>query len=164
MKLLDFGKKLGALGAVVTVIEGSNQLFDYVLYPTVILWLGTIKGGIAMTVLALVMNYIIVVWYNRTQHDWFGLEWLRLQETIEAQTFFGKILRKLLYIGRWPAYIGISIYDPAYGFIFLRGRKSEGINLNRADWFWFIVSNLIGNLVWILIISGAIETIKHLFI
>jgi len=164
MALLKSVKRIGTFGAIVTIIEGSNQIFDYILYPAVILWLGTVNGGVVMTILALIANYIIVVWYNRTKHDWFGLEWLHLQETIEAHTLWGKLLRLFLRLGHWPAYVGISIYDPAYGFIFLRGRKSTGFNLTTIDWWWFLVSNLIGNLVWILIVSGAIEVIKLLLL
>ena len=163
MPIIDSVKKVGAFGAAVTIIEGTNQIFDYILYPAGILWLGPVYGGIVMTTLAMVANYVVIIWYNRTKQDWFGLEWLRLQETIESQSFLGKLLRWFIHLGRWPAFLGISIYDPAYGFIFLRGRKSTGLNLTTVDWWWFVISNLIGNLVWILIITGAIEGIKQFF-
>ena len=133
------------------------------LYPAVIVWLGAVSGGIAMTILALLVNYLVVIWYNSTKHDWFGLEWLHLQEIIKAQTFVGKFLRLFVRLGHWPAYFAISVYDPAYGFIFLRGRRSAGFSLTAVDWSWFIVSNLIGNFIWILVILGVIETIKKMF-
>jgi hypothetical protein len=160
MRILQTGKRLGAFGTAVAVIETQNHFFDYILYPATIVWLGAVKGGILMTVAALAMNYLIVVWYNKTRQDWFGLEWLRFREKSEAQTITGGILRLLLMLGKWPSYVLISIYDPAYGFIFLRGRESRGWSISRTDWVWFVISNLIGNLAWILVLTGVIEGVR----
>lgn len=163
MNILQMGKRLGASGTVVAILEGHGQYFDLVLYPAAIAWLGPVKGGLIMTALSFMTSYLIIVWYNQTDRDWFGVEWLRLQENTEGKTFSGRALRFFLRMGKWPAYVAITIYDPAYGFIYLRGRKSNGLNLTRTDWKWFVVSELIGNLAWILLVTGVIEIIKHLF-
>lgn len=162
--MIDLKKErgLGFFAAAVSVIEGSNQFFDYVMYPAVIAWLGAVRGGIFMTIVALVINYLVVIWYNKTKHDWFGLEWLELQETMESPTLFGKIVRVLSRFGKWPTFVALSIYNPPYGFIFLRGRNSKGYNLSSEDWFWYFVSNIIGNVVWILGIVGVFASIRSI--
>ena len=161
MTVTNISKRLGIAGAIVGLIEGQNQFFDYIVYPAVILWLGSIKGGLVMIGVALIINFLVVYWYRNTTQDWFGLEWLKVQETIGATTRFGRFLQRLLRFGKWPAYIAISIYDPAYGFIFLRGREGQGPKFKKADWFWFIITTVIANLVWILLVSGVIGAIRQ---
>lgn len=163
MNILQVGKRLGVFGAVVTLIEAQGHLFDYIAYPAAILWLGVIKGGMLMTVISFLLSYVIIIWYNKTKQDWFGIEWLRLRSIVESKTLSGRMLSFILRLGKWPAYIAITVYDPAYGFIFLRGRQSVGFTLTKADWAWFVVTELIGNLVWILFVSGAIELIRLVF-
>ncbi len=163
MSLLEIGKRVSVAGAIVAFVEGQNHLADYVLYPAVILWLGAIKGGTLMTVLGFFANFLIVYWYNKTTQDWFGLEWLKIQQKFASQSKLGQILKLLLSFGKWPAYVGISIYEPAYGFIFLRGRENKSTRFSKEDWWWFVVSNVISNLVWILLVTGVIETIRQFF-
>jgi len=163
MGILQVGKRLGAFGTVVAVLEGHGHFFDYVLYPAAIVWLGPIKGGLVMTALSFSISYLIIIWYNQTDQDWFGVEWLRLQENTEAKSLSGRVFRFFLALGKWPAYVAITVYDPAYGFIYLRGRHSNGFNLTRTDWKWFVVGEIIGNLAWILLVSGAVELVKRLF-
>jgi hypothetical protein len=163
VRILRASRGFGVFGVIVVLVEGQNHVFDYVLYPAAILWLGPLLGGVIMTALALVLNYIIVVFYNRTRRDWFGLEWLKLQEMRESVSLGGVIFRWMLRLGKIPMFIAVSIYDPAYGFILLRGRNSTGLTLTRVDWSWFLVSNLIGNLAWILVVTGAIEFVRFIF-
>lgn len=160
---LQVWKKLGAIGIGFMTTMVVNDTFDYVMYPLVIGLLGPIKGGAVMIILALGLNYILVVVYNRTKQDWFGFEWLRLQEEKKAETTMGRILRFALKGGRWPAFIFLSWEDPFKAFVFVRGRKTAGFKFTATDWKWFFGANLIGNLIWIVIVSGAIETVKSLF-
>ena len=98
-------KKAGIIAASFTVVEVLNHAFDFIMYPLVIGFLGPWKGGAIMTILALVMNYGLVVFYNKTNRDWFGFEWLRLQKQEEAKSGSGRILRHILHFGHWPAYV-----------------------------------------------------------
>jgi hypothetical protein len=160
--ILQMGKRLGAFGTAVAIVEGSNHLFDYVVAPALIWWLGPMNGGIAFFISALVLNYVVVVWYKKTNTDWFGMEWLRLQEDASKGGLAGKFVKSFLRKTRPLAYIGLCIYDPIYGFIYLRGRVS-GSSFSRKDWFWFMTSNLIGILFWISLVSVGIEAMKSIF-
>ena len=153
------GKKLGAIGIGLAGVESLNHFFDFVMYPLIIGLLGSIKGGIIMMVLALGLNYGLVLVYNKTKQDWFGFEWLRLQETKKTGLPVWQILR----MGRWPAFGLLSWWDPFLAFVFIRGRLPAGSKFTAADWKWFFWANFLGNLIWILLVSGAIETIRRLF-
>ena len=119
MTFQQLGKKLGAIGIGFVTVMVVNNLFDYLLYPLVIGLLGPIKGGASMMVLALGLNYALVLVYNRTKQDWFGFEWLRLQQDVKAETFTGRVLRITLRGGRWPAFVFLSWEDPFKAFIFV---------------------------------------------
>lgn len=163
MTFQQLGKKLGAIGTGFVAVMVVNDSFDYLLYPLVIGLMGPVKGGASMMALALGLNYVLVLVYNKTKADWFGFEWLRLEEKKNAQTVMGQILRSTMRRGRWPAFIFLSWEDPFKAFVFIRGRKPAGFRFTQTDWQWFLGANVIGNLIWILMVSGAIETIKHLF-
>lgn len=158
VRLTQVVRRLGVSSTVVALIEGVNHFFDYILSPALIFWLGPFQGGTTFFVIAFVSNYLLVVWYKRTTADWFGFEWLRLKEKTGSK----KLVELLLKKARPVTYIGLCVYDPTYGFIYQQGRKS-GSHFSPTDWGWFVLSNLIGILVWIVFMSGTIEGIKHLW-
>ena len=162
MSITNSVKRLGVFGTVIAMIEGMNHFFDYILSPVLILLLGKLKGGAIFFVLAFLTNYLVIVWYKRTTTDWFGLEWLRLQEATGSKGLGGRIIKRVLRLARPLAYIGLCIYDPIYGFIYMRGRQS-GSRFNSLDWAWFVLSNLIGILIWIGLVSSGVELIKSQF-
>lgn len=159
----QLGKRLGAIGTGFVTTMVVNDTFDYVMYPAMIGLLGPVKGGVIMTILSLGLNYGLVLIYNKTKTDWFGFEWLRLQQDMEAKTFVGRILHFTLRGGRWPAFVFLSWEDPFKAFVWIRGRKPVGAKFTKADWQWFFGTNFLGNLIWILMVSGAIEALKDLF-
>jgi hypothetical protein len=156
-------KKLGTITVGFLTIEVLNHAFDWVAYPLAIGFLGAVKGGILMTVVATLMNYGLVIIYNKTKQDWFGFEWLRLKREEHANTLEGKVLRTALRIGHWPAFAFLSWEDPFKAFVFIRGRKEPGQKFDRTDWLVFLGSNLLGNLIWILMVSGALKVVVALF-
>ena len=108
------------------------------------------------------LNYGIVVWYKRTAVDWFGMEKLRMEEEAQSDGFWGKLTRYFLRAIRPVAYVGLSIVDPTYGFIYLQGRR-QGSRFTKNDWAWFILSNLIGVLVWVALVSGVLRVVTKSF-
>lgn len=163
MTFRQLGKKLGAIGTGFVTTWIVNDSFDYVVYPLVLGLLGPYKGGIIMTAAAFGINYVLVLVYNKTKMDWFGFEWLRLQKDSEAKTFGGRALRFALRGGRWPAFILLSWEDPFKAFVFIRGRMSAGSRFTATDWKWFFGANLVGNVIWILMVSGTIGAVRRLF-
>lgn len=160
-KKLFKAKKIWTIGIGILGTEMLNNGFDYIMYPLVIGFLGPIRGGIIMTIFALVLNYILILGYHKTKQDWFGFEWLALKREEEANSVSGKILRSLLRGGHWPAFVFLCWLDPFKAFIFVRGRKASGFSFDKTDWFWFFLANLIGNLIWIAMVSGVLELVKR---
>ncbi len=156
MKVFN-AKKLGAIGVGFLGTAIVNRLFNYLLYPAVIVLLGPLHGGAVMTVVALALNYSLVMVYEQTGQDWFGFEWLRLQKERG-----GRFLRLALKSGHWPVFIFLSCEDPFKAFVFVRGRRPAGERFTQEDWVVFWGSNLIGNVVWILIVSGGVGLFKQL--
>lgn len=158
---LHFVKKLGAIGTGFMTLSIVNDAFDYIAYPLTIGLMGPIKGGVLMAVAALLLNYCLVLIYNRTKQDWLGLEWLRMQEQTEATTGRGRLLRFLLRRMRWLFIAFLSWEDPFKAFVYLRGRIPIGVKFTAADWRLLFGVNLLGNLIWVVLVSGAIEVVKR---
>ena len=95
--------------------------------------------------------------YKRQTRDWFGLEYLRMKQEVQASTRLGQMIRWALRNSKFLAFGLISLFlDPVYGFLYYRGRVS-GRRLDLADWYWFTLANIIGMLPWILGGYGGVE-------
>lgn len=157
-------KRTGAfvvrLGTVAGFIAAVNWVFDYPLTGWAIWNFGPVGGGAIILLTAPILNYGIIHWYRRTTPDWFGMEWLRAQETIQSNTFAGKIIRTTLQKSRLLTFAAISgLLDPTYAFIYQRGRTT-GVRFTTHDWLWFGLANVIGILPWITGASIAVGAAK----
>lgn len=164
MRSLEAVRRFGAfaarLGTAAGFIAVVNWLFDYPFSGWVIWHFGPLAGGAAILAVAPALNYGIVQWYRRTTPDWFGAEWLRTQEALNADSWSGRAVRALLKKSRPLAFAAISAFvDPTYAFIYQRGRTT-GVRFSPHDWWWFGAANVIGILPWILGMSIAVETFK----
>ena len=155
----QFGKKLAAIGIGFLTLTLITDSIDYVVYPLAVGLLGPLKGGSMMTGFWLVANYFLVWGYNKTERDWFGFEWLRVQQETESTTRWGKFLRFLLRRARWLFVAVLSWEDPFKAFVFVRGRMPAKHRFTAGYWRLFVGLNLLGNLIWIALISGVLEII-----
>lgn len=137
-----------------------NFIFDYILYPTALIYFGTILGGVIMTIASVVSNFCLILLYSAHDVDWFGFEEVRLKKDEEKGSKFIKWIFKL---GHWPTYIALSFYDPFLGFVYAKGKRKSYKHFNTKDWGIFLISHLIGNGGWILLLSGVIKIGKLLF-
>lgn len=157
-------KRLGAFlaraGTAAGLIAAVNWVFNYPFTILVVLYLDFFTGIVVWSVAGLAVNLACVMWYKRTTRDWFGLEYLRMKEEVAAETALGQAIRWAIKNSRFLAFGLISLFlDPVYGFLYHRGRVS-GRNFNLADWYWFLLANIIGMLPWILGGYGGFEIIE----
>ena len=152
-------KKLAASGSRALGVEVLNHAFDYMLYPLVVLLLGTLRGGVAMTILAVLLNYRLVQIYSKSQYDWYGFEWMKVKAAEQGTGWAGTFLR----MGMVPAFVFLSWEDPFKAFILVRGKKGVGCKFGRLDWITFLGANILGNLIWTGMLGSVIEGLKHLF-
>lgn len=150
--LKKFSTYIAQAGMAAIVIAALNWVFNYP-FTALIVWQfpnDPVLGTIVWSAAGLILNYGCVVWYKRTETDYFGFEWLRMQETIESKSWKGRAIRFCLKNSRFLAFGVLSLFsDPIYGFIYQRGRQS-GPRFTAHDWYWFALANVIGMLPWIL--------------
>lgn len=154
-------KRVGAFvaqaGTAAGFIALVNWVFNYPFTILVVLYLDFVTGVVVWTVAGLAVNLVCVMWYKRTTRDWFGLEYLRMQQELQSDTILGRAIWWALRNSRFLAFGLISLFlDPVYGFLYHRGRVS-GKNLDLADWYYFGLANVIGMLPWILGGYGGVE-------
>lgn len=137
--------------------------FEYVLYPFTIWHLGPLKGGAVMALSSLVICLVTLWFYDWSKRDWLGIESIKgLKKTNNANTC-RQILAFILRLGEIPAFLALSIYtDPFITTAYMREGAFNG--MSRRDWIIFWASWIIGNLGWILIISGGIWFIREYFV
>lgn len=152
-------KKIGTIGIGFFANTTVNTIFDYVLYPTALLYFGITIGGIIMTGASLVINFLMILLYSINDTDWFGFEQLRLEKDKEEGN---RLIKWFFKLGHWPTYFFLSLYDPFLGFVFAKGKRKSHKHFSLHDWIIFIVAHVIGNAGWIVVVSGAIKIIKIL--
>jgi hypothetical protein len=155
-----FGAFFARLGTAAGFIAAMNWIFDYPLTGWAIWRFGSLAGGAVIIVIAVALNYLIVLWYRKTTTDWFGMEWLRAQEAVQSVHWTGKVIRFFLRKSRLLAFAAIAaLLDPIYAFIYQRGRVT-GTRLTPSDWWWFGLANVLGILPWIVSMSVIIKAAK----
>ncbi len=136
-----------------------NTFFDFLLYPAVLLNLGTVVGGVIMTVLSIILNFSLIIVYSFKEIDWFGFEELRLKRDREEDK---RLFKFILNLGHWPAFIILSLYDPFLAFVYAKGKRKSHKHFSFSDWIIFTFSHIIGNGGWILLLTGVITIVKNL--
>lgn len=160
--LKRFSTFIAQAGTAAIVIAALNWVFNYP-FTALIVWQfpnDPVMGMIVWSAAGLVLNYGCVAWYKRAETDYFGFEWLRMQETVESKSWQGGTIRFFLKNSRFLAFGVLSLFlDPIYGFIYQRGRQS-GSRFTALDWYWFTLANVIGMLPWILGAYGIAQVVN----
>lgn len=149
--LKKFSTFIAQAGTAAIVIAALNWVFNYP-FTALIVWQfhnDPILGTVIWSASGVALNYGCVAWYKRTEVDYFGFEWLRMQESMESKSWTGATIRFLLKNSRFLAFGMLCFWwDPIYGFIYHRGRES-GPRFTANDWYWFTLANIIGMAPWI---------------
>lgn len=139
-----------------------NYPFDFLLYPAVLIWLGNIWGGLAMTILSVFLNVLIIRAYDWSKTDWLLIETLKgFREDPKA----GKWKRLLGYVLRKSdilAFFILCIDDPITVTLYLRHGAHQYNGMSRRDWRIFFAATVVSNLYWIAGWAVVIEGVKWL--
>ena len=137
-------------------------VFDYTLYPAAIAFLGTVVGGLVMTVFSAVMCYLYLLFYDWSKRDWFGFELLKEARDGEGgQGLIERLVRKIAKKGGWLAFLSLSVYmDPFMTTVYMRSGAEKYDGLSSRDWKIFWGSVLVANLAWTGIVSSGLALIK----
>lgn len=155
--------QLGTFGVGIALKKVLDYGFDYVLYPSVLLYLGYGWGGLAMTIASIVVNLLFIRLYDWGQRDILLLERLKEIRLGGSSTGSSSLLLKALRRSDVVAFFVLSwIDDPAVVTLYLRRGCYQYNNLSRADWLVFIGSTAVANLSWIVSIGSVAEAVRLL--
>ncbi len=148
-------------GVVLSLATGFlwlvNNLFDWVLYPATLVFLGNTDGAVVMTALSVPFNLLLIKAYNLIGKDLFALEKIKKVEISKSNSLWGKAVRG---IKRWGGFFMLSLYDPVPAVLYARDNRKSFKGLAGFDWLYFILATIIANGVWILFIILGIEFFK----
>lgn len=168
-----------AFGQSVSLV--SDHLFDNLLYPAMILWLGPLLGGAVMTLAsAFLCLWILKKFYIGTEADWFGIKLIKevselgpnkMKAVKERKGWkkyalwlpskFALLVFWFVRKGDIPAFFALNIYlDPFYATAWLHKMNGEG-KMTRRDWDIFLASVLVSNGYWTLRSWGLVLVLKH---
>lgn len=153
------------------IYEAYNFSVDYVLWP-VLQSLYGLYGILILIVMALINNFIILLWYHRKKVDWLGVSevenlkakghlWVHQVSNHEnlVRRFSLYLPAKFLQFMIWIlnkndifAFVTLSVWQDSFiTTIFLRHGSFE--KLDKRDYFIFIFSTIFGCLGWSLLMQ-----------
>lgn len=152
-------RRTAELATGISVLSLTNFLFDYILYPLVIYWLGLLVGGIVMAGLSFLTCWLMLWFYDRSARDWLGIEAAKQVRDYAGHSRWRRGLAWSLQRGDVVACVALSIYfDPFITTAYLRRGSFNG--MNRRDWRIFWASWFIGNLYWTFACFGGVKALQ----
>jgi hypothetical protein len=130
-----------------STLTALSVAIDDFLWPAVMLWQGPIAGGITMFWVALLGNLILIWAYDKIKKDVLAFEDLRGLMEQEQKGFFKRLMAKTIKVGRVPAFVVISFYDPFLSVIFMR-RGVGKYTMEKRDWGYFGLAMMIACVGW----------------
>jgi len=143
MSLQKFAERVAGWSTLTVVAVA----IDDILWPAVMVWQGTICGGITMFWVALLANLILIWAYDKIKKDVLAFEVLRELTEREQKGPGKRLLSKFVKAGKVPAFIAISFYDPFLSVIYMR--KGAGkYTMEKRDWGYFGLAMVIACIGW----------------
>jgi hypothetical protein len=147
-------ERTGKTLVAVVATEAFAGLYDDVLFPFAISGFGPLYGGVSASVVAVIINFLMITWYRRTETDWFGFEAEReseLQETMKSD-----LIRRLGW-NKAFTFIILSYKDPTLAFLYSEGRRNR--TFDARDWAVFVLANAIGVSIWLSVLTLVSERV-----
>lgn len=140
--------------------------FDYFFCSVVLIKFQPVIGFGIIFIAALVLNYTLVLIYDRIKIDCFGFEGVKeLKEDMVSKgkkNLFDRIVFYLVKKGGIVAFIALSFYDPFIAILYKR-KSSQFDGFKKEDYINLILSTAIGCFLWTLFLSLLIEPLRLLF-
>jgi len=168
--LYAYRTRIGTIATAHALLTALDWPFDYVLYPTVLIFCGPLLGTALMMTLALLLNVAILRMYVANGTDWLGVREVEaLKHTVDLAKTEHIVTRALQWAtrhGDTATFFFFSIFkDPFWTVAFLR--KGRPGPITPRDWrvFWasFAVANLYWAGRWVLTIEGALWIYQTMF-
>ncbi len=154
-------KKALHFTAGVLGLQGYSYAFDYLIYPIVIYSFGPIQGTLVLFVVALILNYVCIIIYDKIKLDLFGFEKLKEIKAHTKDSGNPSFLHKILHWGDIPAFIALSWYDPIFAVLYKR-KSTQFDGFRRRDYWMLILSTFLSCVMWSAIWGPAAYLVKGL--
>lgn len=152
------GARCAVLGIGLVAHWAMCRGFDYLLYPFVIFKMGVMAGGVVMLFLCFATCYGTLRLYDRSKHDWLGIETLKAIRERVDQGESNRLVSWILRQSTPVALLLLSVkFDAFTTTAFLRSGAHTYSGLSRRDWKIFLASLLIGNAYWTLASISIVE-------
>lgn len=142
-------------------LQGYSYAFDYFVYPVVIYALGPINGTLVLFLIALILNYVCIIIYDRIKLDLFGFETLKKLKAHGAESGKRSFMHRVLHWGDVPAFIALSWYDPIFAVLYKR-TSTEFDGFKRRDYWLLILSTFMSCVMWSAIWGPAAYVVRGL--
>lgn len=150
--------RLGGWGLSAWLYNAFNRVYDYVVYPAVLVAWGVVLGGLIMGVTSFVLDLGTLLVYRKSQVDVFGLEALKALRDAPPRSLTERLARGALQRSRWIVFVVLSLVsNPFVVTACLGDRSGASTRLRSRDWAVFAGSFLLGHAAWILAVTGAIQ-------
>jgi hypothetical protein len=117
-----------------------------------------------MALLSLIVCCAILVLYNLTKKDWFGIELVKeLREYTGKRNAF-KAMSWMLNKGQFVSFLFFSLkFDPFTTVIFMRQGANKFPAMDCKAWKIFFASWLVGNLWWVTVVFTGVSAVEALW-
>jgi hypothetical protein len=158
--------------------EAWNFTFDFLVWPLLQAFYGFV-GLVILILVALILNFIVLLWYQKKKVDWFGVNevedlktkgHLWVHEVSNHQNLLKRfslyIPAKLLQLMIWLlnkndifAFVTLSVWQDSFiTTIFLRHGRFD--KLDRRDYTIFVASTIFSCLAWSVLMQAVIVSIR----
>ncbi|NTU66989.1 MAG: hypothetical protein HGB08_03635 [Candidatus Moranbacteria bacterium] len=142
-------KRLSIIGVGLSVNWITDHLFDFVLYPYVVLEYGMVKGGIIMSLASFLICWLIMLFYDWSKRDWLGIETLKEAREYRGTSKLRLWIAKTVRNNRLFLILVLSInFDPFITTAYMRRGANRYDGMKSGDWMIFLSSWFIANLYW----------------
>lgn len=150
-----------------TFVYITALLFDYVLYPFIILEAGLAKGFVIMIFLSFLSCILMIVLYDFLKKDFLAIEYSKQKlDSLISNSQEGALKMTSIWIlkrSRIFLFVFLSVYDPFIATMFMREGSHQYNALKARDWQILTLSLFIGNGIWAVTVFSGLSLFQFLF-
>ncbi len=153
-KIPKWLKKVVLFLSGIAAIEAVGNGFDYVVYPAVTYWFGKKLwlSFLVLFIMALILNYLLVLAYDFFKRDLFGFEEIKkLKEQAHdpsvKKTWIQRRIIQFERYGSVPLFLLLSWYDPFMAVLYKR-KSGNFSGFRKRDYWILFISTAFACLVW----------------
>ncbi len=159
--------------------EFLGWFYDYLFWGSMVIWLGNLWGSVICSVGALIINFLVLQWYQRTGKDWLGVNILE-EIKVKGHGWAEKLCNHPKWYVKWSVYLFAKTFqfliwclnkNDVLAFFFLSVWKDSFVTtaflrhgrfgeLERRDYIILVASTLVSVVCWSIVVVVVIQLAK----